>query len=139
MVPRPALRHGDDVDRYKAALAGWTLGGMTAPVVAAVVLLVAVDLMCTGTAECSWGLEVVLVLPILLVCFFVAGPRLVVRFSARAMDSVVHPRAARITRIGAAAALVVFYLLGSFGLAAVLLALLIATFGVPAFVVWRTR
>ena len=44
---------------YLAALAGWVTGGLAAPVVCTVALLVAVDAMCKGAGECSWGFELI--------------------------------------------------------------------------------
>jgi hypothetical protein len=80
-----------------AALLGWAAGGLAGPVAATAVLVAVVDAMCRGPSDCSWGFELILVLPVLLGCFFVAGPRLVGRFMARWVDPARSRRAARTT------------------------------------------
>ena len=127
------------VTRYLAALAGWVVGGLAAPVVMTVALVVAVDAMCQGGGECSWGFEFILVLPVLVGCFLVSGPRLVGRFVARWVDPSRRRPAARTTTGCAAASLVLLYLGGGSGLVGFYLMLFVVTVGVPGVVAWRTR
>ena len=124
---------------YLAALLGWVAGGLAGPVAATAALVAAVDAMCRGASDCSWGFELLLVLPVLVGCFFVAGPRLVARVIARWVDPALSRRAARITKAGAAVSIVLLYLGGGSGLTGFWLMLLVVTFGVPAVVAWRVR
>ena len=123
--------------RYIAALVGWTLGGVAAPVAAAVALGALVAIMCGGASDCSWGFELLLVLPVLIVSFFVWGPSLVKRNMAR-VDADAGPEVARWTRIGAGVALVVLYLGAGSGMGGFVSMLFVTTLGVPALVVART-
>lgn len=102
---------------YAAALFGWVAGGLAGPVAATAALVAAVDPMCRGASDCSWGFELILVVPVLIGCFFVAGPRLVGR-SGRRRPPVPG---------------------GGSGLDGFLLMLLVVAFGVPAVVAWRLR
>jgi hypothetical protein len=125
--------------RFVAAVLGWVAGGLAAPVAMTAALLVAVDAMCQGASDCSWGFELILVLPVLVGCFFVAGPRLVGRFIARRVDPSLSRRASRTTRGSAAVALVLLYLGAGSGGAGFTLMLSAVTVGVPGAVAWRTR
>ena len=127
------------VTRYLAALAGWVVGGLAAPVVMTVALLVAVDAMCQGAGECSWGFEFILVLPVLVGCFLVGGPRMVARFVSRWVDPSRTRLAVRTTTGCGAVSLVLLYLGGGSGLGGFYLMLFVVTVGVPAVVAWRTR
>lgn len=125
--------------RYRAALSGWALGGVAAPLAMTAALIGATALICEGGGECSWGLELVLVLPVLLTCFFVSGPRLVGRFMQRQVDDARSQRAMRITRIGAAASLALLFGAPALGLVGALLVVVGVTLGVPWLVARSTR
>lgn len=122
-----------------AALLGWVAGGLAAPVAMTVALVVAVDAMCQGASDCSWGFELILVLPVLVGCFFVLGPRLVGRCVARRVDASLSRQASRTTAGCAAASIVLLYLGAGSGTAGFFLMLCAVTLGVPAVVAWRTR
>lgn len=122
-----------------AALLGWVAGGLAGPVAATAALVAAVDAMCRGASDCSWGFELILVVPVLVGCFFVAGPRLVGRFMARWVDPALSRQAARTTAACGAAAVVLLYLGAGSGLGGFMLMLSVVAFGVPAVVAWRVR
>ena len=129
---------GGTTTRYLAALLGWTIGGLAPPVATTVALVVWVSAACKGESDCSWGFELVLVIPVMLVCFFVTGPRMVGSLTARWVEPALRRPAARSTRLGAAIALVALYAAAGNGSRAFYAMLGVVATGVPAVVVWRT-
>lgn len=119
---------------YGAALSGWLLGGLAPPVVVAAGVMVAVDAACDSSTDCSWGFELVLVVPVLLGAFIGTGPALVGRLVAAWVDPSASARAIRTTRWSGAISIGVLYLGGGSGIRGFLIVLAAVSVGVPAVV-----
>ena len=140
MVPAgDPVRSSGTVGRFAAALFGWVVGGLAAPVGATVLLAYVVDALCGDRTDCSWGFELVLVVPVLLVCFFVMGPLLVGELLAKEAGMWARRRATRATLLGALLSVVAMWIGSGSGWRGVAVALVLSAVGVPALVTWRTR
>jgi uncharacterized membrane protein YhaH (DUF805 family) len=77
-----------DVGRhYGRTLLGWTLGVLGPPLAAAALVALEVNTRCQAdSVDCSWGLEVLLILPVVFVSLVTVGPWAVYASLRRARD-----------------------------------------------------
>lgn len=61
--------------RYVRTFVAWLLGVAVPPLVSLALIFLAVSARCDDDAiDCSWGLEVLLLLPVVFLCLFAVGP-----------------------------------------------------------------
>ena len=116
---------------YGIALAAWFSGAIATPFVLTGLLIAANIAVCgSDSTDCSWGFELLLVVPVLLWTFLVTGPRLIGRW-------VGDPTMVRRARIAAAASIVVLYGAAGNGSGPFTVALVVVLLAVPAVAVGR--
>ena len=125
--------------RFGAAFVGWLLGGLAGPVAVTALLALVVNAMCGDANDCSWGFEYLLVVPVVLFCFFVMAPLMVGELVGKEAGIGARRRATRATALGALLTLVAVPVAAGAGGVGVVAGIVVLVAGVPALVTWRTR
>ncbi|MGH8973801.1 MAG: hypothetical protein ACRD0C_11440 [Acidimicrobiia bacterium] len=72
-IPSAAVR-GPTAAQYRRTLVAWVIGALVPPLGLTFALVAAVAMYCGDRIDCSWGLEVLVFFPFVVICALTTGP-----------------------------------------------------------------